>query len=71
MAEDQSQSVGVSETQVLNEETEVRKLKFIRNYALIIYESDRENFNFWSEKSQKKFHQWVNMFEVGVSKSSC
>ena len=43
MAEDQSQSVGVSETQVLNEETEVRKLKFIRNYALIVY---GENLNF-------------------------
>lgn len=68
MAEDQSQSVGVSETQVLNEETEVRKLKFIRNYALIVY---GENLNFWSEQSHKKFHQWVNMFEVGVSKSSC
>ena len=57
MAEDQSQSVGVSETQVLNEETEVRKLKFIRNYALIVYDSDRENLNFWSEQRHQKFHQ--------------
>ena len=37
MAEDQSQSVGVSETQVLTEETEVRKFKIhtkLRTYCI-------------------------------------